>query len=131
VCQTIELLLTIIEQLNASLKELEAENQKLRDENNRLKGEQGKPDIKPNTQKGFQPDHSSEQERKIPKEHRKSRKKETVKVDLEQVISIPPEDLSADAQFKGYAEVVVQDLIVTTDNGFLRTFGEVASKCDK
>lgn len=114
--QTVELLLNIIEQLNASLKELEAENQKLRDENNRLKGEQGKPDIKPNSKKGFKPDHSSEQERKIPKEHRKSRKKETVKVDREQVIPIAKEELPADAQFKGYAEVVVQDLIVTTDN---------------
>lgn len=114
--QTVELLLNIIEQLNASLKELEAENQKLRDENNRLKGEQGKPQIKANTQKEFKPDHSSEQERKIPKEHRKSRKKETVKVDREQVIPIAKEDLPADAQFKGYAEVVVQDLIVTTDN---------------
>jgi cell division protein FtsB len=41
--QTVELLLNIIEQLNASLKELERENQQLRDENNRLKGEQGKP----------------------------------------------------------------------------------------
>jgi regulator of replication initiation timing len=114
--QTVELLLNIIEQLNASLKELERENQQLRDENNRLKGEQGKPDIKANSKKGFKPEHSSETERKIPKEHRKSRKKETLKVDREQVIAIPQEDLPADAQFKGYAEVVVQDLMVRTDN---------------
>jgi Transposase IS66 family len=114
--QTVELLLNIIEQLSASLKELELENQHLRDENNRLKGEQGKPDIKPNKKQGFKPDHSSEQERKIAQEHRKSRKTETVKVDREQVISIPKADLPADAQFKGYAEVVVQDLIVSTDN---------------
>jgi regulator of replication initiation timing len=114
--QTVELLLNIIEQLNASLKELERENQQLRDENNRLKGEQGKPDIKPNTKKGFQPQHSSEAERRVPKEHRKSRKKETIKVDREQVLTIPEEDMPADAQFKGYAEVVVQDLRVRTDH---------------
>jgi regulator of replication initiation timing len=114
--QTVELLLNIIEQLNASLKELERENQQLRDEINHLKGEQGKPDIKPNTKKGFKPDHSSEQERKTPKEHHKSRKKETLKVDQEQVLTIPPEEMPEDAQFKGYAEVVVQDLKVSTDN---------------
>jgi Transposase IS66 family len=114
--QTVELLLNIIEQLNASLKELERENQQLRDENNRLKGEQGKPNIKANSKKGFKPDHSSEQERKTPKEHRKSHKKETLTVDREQVLTIPKEDLPEDAQFKGYAEVVIQDLIVSTDN---------------
>jgi hypothetical protein len=114
--QTVELLLNIIEQLNASLKELERENQQLRDENNRLKGEQGKPDIKPNTKKGFQPQHSSEAERKVPKEHHKSRKKETIKVDREEVLTIPEEDMPADVQFKGYVEVVVQDLMVRTDH---------------
>jgi regulator of replication initiation timing len=113
--QTVELLLNIIEQLNASLKDLEAENQQLRDEINHLKGEQGKPDIKANKKKGFKPDHSSEAERKVPKEHRKSRKKETIKVDREQVLANPKEDLPDDVQFKGYREVVVQDLWVTTD----------------
>jgi hypothetical protein len=114
--QTVELLLNITEQLNSSLKELERENQQLRDENNRLKGEQGKPDIKPNTKKGFQSQHASEAERKVPKEHRKSHKKETLKVDREQIIVIPKEDLPEDAQFKGYAEVVVQELRVSPDN---------------
>ena len=69
----------IIEVLNL-VEELVAENQKqreeiqgLRDENNRLKGEQGKPKIKP----GRKPpgskasDHSSEQERRKPKQRRK------------------------------------------------------------
>jgi Transposase IS66 family len=114
--QTVELLLNIIEQLNASLKELERENQQLKDEINHLKGEQGKPDIKPNTKKGFKPNHSSEAERKVPKEHRKSRKKETIKVDREQILTIPKEDMPADVQFKGHVEVVVQDLVVRTDN---------------
>jgi regulator of replication initiation timing len=94
--QTVELLLNIIEQLNASLKELERENQQLRDENNRLKGEQGKPNIKANSKKGFKPDHSSEAERKTPKEHHKSRKKETLKVDREQVVDIPKEEMPED-----------------------------------
>ena len=44
--QTVELLLNLIEQLNAKIKDLVVENQKLRDENNWLKGEEGKPNIK-------------------------------------------------------------------------------------
>jgi hypothetical protein len=121
--QTIELLLNIIEQLNASIKELEQENQQLRDENHRLKGEQGKPDIKPDTKKGFKPSHSSEAERKVAKEHHKSRKKETLKVDREPVLTNPKEDLPGDVQFKGYSEVVVQDLWVKTDT--VRFFKEI------
>lgn len=38
--QTVEVLLNLIEQLNAKIKDLVAENQKLRDENNRLLGEE-------------------------------------------------------------------------------------------
>jgi hypothetical protein len=39
--RTVEILLNLIEQLQAEVKELRAENQQLKDENNRLKGEQG------------------------------------------------------------------------------------------
>ncbi len=34
-CQTVEILLNLIEQLNSKVMELEAENQRLRDKNNR------------------------------------------------------------------------------------------------
>jgi regulator of replication initiation timing len=64
--RTVEILLNLIEQLQAETKELQEENQKLRDENNRLKGEKGKPDVKANKKKGFLDNHSSEKERKIP-----------------------------------------------------------------
>ncbi|MEH1887665.1 IS66 family transposase [Nostoc sp.] len=83
--QTIELLLNLIEQLNSKVKDLVEENQKLRDENNRLKGEQGKPDIKANKNIGFQNDHSSEKERKVPTKHSKSSKNATIKVDREEI----------------------------------------------
>jgi hypothetical protein len=46
--RTVEILLNLIEQLQAEVKELRAENQQLKDDFNRLKGEQGKPDIKAN-----------------------------------------------------------------------------------
>ena len=71
---TVEILLNLIEQLQSQVKELRAENQHLRDENNRLKGEQGQPDIKAKNKKGVENKHSSEQERKTPKQHTKGSK---------------------------------------------------------
>ena len=118
--QTVEVLLNLIEQLNSKVKQLEEENQKLRDENNRLKGEQGKPDIKANNKRGFKKNHSSEKERKTPKEHNKTSKKETIKIDREEIVVYPQEELPADAQFKGYEEVVVQDILIKPDNILFR-----------
>ncbi len=54
-------LFNLIEQIHSDNEALRKENQQLKDEINELKGEQGKPDIKANTQPN---DHSSEQERK-------------------------------------------------------------------
>ncbi len=118
--QTIELLLNLVEQLSSKVKELEEENQKLRDENNRLKGEQGKPDIKANKKEGFKNNHSSEKERKVPTKHNKSSKNATIKVDREEIVVYPLELLPPDAQFKGYEEVIVQDILLKTDNVLFR-----------
>ena len=52
--QMVELLLNLIEELNAKIIELSAENQRLKDENNRLKREQGQPDIKAKKPRGHQ-----------------------------------------------------------------------------
>lgn len=114
--QTVELLLNLIEQLNSKGIELEAENQKLRDEINRLKGEQGKPEIKANKKKEVKKNYSSEKERKTSKNQRKSGKKRQIKIDREEIVEYPPEKLPEDAEFKGYEEVIVQDLVVKTDN---------------
>ncbi|MEO1431736.1 MAG: hypothetical protein AAFV71_22295 [Cyanobacteria bacterium J06633_8] len=118
--QTVELLLNLIEQLSSKIKQLEEENQKLRDENNRLKGEQGKPDIKANKKIGFKKDHSSEKERKTPKEHIKRSRNESIKIDREEILVYHQEQLPADAQFKGYEEVVVQDILLKSDNILFR-----------
>ncbi|MDJ0774923.1 MAG: transposase [Mastigocoleus sp. MO_167.B18] len=114
--QTVEVLLNLIEQLNSKVRQLEEENQKLRDENNRLKGEEGKPDIKANKKKGFKKDHSSEKERFTSKEHSKKSKNKTIKVNREEIVIYPQEQLPADAQFKGYDEVIVQDILLKPDN---------------
>ena len=118
--QTVEVLLNLIEQLNLKVKHLEKENQKLRDENNRLKGEQGKPDIKGNKKKELKKDHSSEKERFIPKEHSKKSKNEAIKISREEILVHPQEQLPADAQFKGYDEVIVQDILLKPDNVLFR-----------
>ncbi len=116
--RTVETLLNVVEQLASEVARLGAENQQLRDENNRLKGEQGKPSIKGKRKSG--PDHSSESERHIPKPHNKGSKLECVPIDREQIIEYPRDQLPADAEFKGYAEVLVQDLKVARANVLFR-----------
>lgn len=118
--ETFKLLLNVIEQLKSKIKELQAENQRLRDENNRLKGEQGQPKIKANRQPEDKKNHSSEQERHQPKAHKKGKKNEFIKIDREQVLKVPLEQLPPDAEFKGYEKVLVQDIKITTDNVLFR-----------
>lgn len=113
--QLIRRLLNLIEQLSADLREAQVEIQRLRDENNRLKGEQGKPKIKANTPKPAV-DHSSEKERRKPRQRHKSSKKAAIEINREQVVEVDPARLPADAEFKGYEEVVVQDILLKTDN---------------
>ncbi|MEO1560616.1 MAG: hypothetical protein AAFS12_13635, partial [Cyanobacteria bacterium J06632_19] len=75
---------------------------------------------KANKKIGFKKDHSSEKERKTTKEHNKTSKKETIKIDREEIVVYPQEKLPADAQFKGYEEVVVQDILLKPDNILFR-----------
>jgi hypothetical protein len=114
--QLILRLLNIIEALSADLGEAQAQIQRLRDENNRLKGEQGKPKIKPNRSKAPISDHSSEKERRKPRPHHKGSKKAKIEINREQWVEVDQALLPADAEFKGYEDVVVQDLVVKTDN---------------
>ena len=116
--QTIEILLNLIEQLKSEVKELREGLQRLQDENNRLKGEQGKPEIK--AKLGRENNHSSEKERKTAKSHAKGQKNESIKIDRQEIIKYPQDKLPIDAQFKGYEEVIVQDIKLSTDNVLFR-----------
>jgi hypothetical protein len=113
--QCLVLLLNLVEELEQDNHRLREENQQLRDEVNRLKGEQGKPTIKPRA-KPTATDHSSEPERRQHRPRKKGRKLPLVQIDREQVLKVDPTILPPDAQFKGYQEVVVQDVVVHTDN---------------
>jgi hypothetical protein len=110
-------LLNIIEGLSADVSRLQEENQRLRDENNRLKGEQGKPDIKAKKTSG---DHSSEKERHRSRKHQKKGKGAEIKIDREEELTVDRALLPPDAEFKGHQEVVVQDIVLHTNNILFR-----------
>jgi hypothetical protein len=111
----IGILLNLVEELKQENIMLRAEVQELRDEINRLKGEQGKPPIKPGKPGGGS-DHSSEQERRRPKQRRRRRKNQQVQIDREEKLQIEQNQLPEDAEFKGYEPVIIQDLVIKTDN---------------
>lgn len=116
--QVIIRLLNLVERLSADLREAQQENQRLRDVIAQLKGEKGKPQIPPNASSGNRK-YSSEQERKKPKApgaESQAPKQERVRIDREEILKVDPALLPEDAQFKGYEEVMVQELIVQTDN---------------
>lgn len=94
--QTVIILLNHIEHLSAVVSTLKAENQQLRDEINRLKGELREPNIKPKQSGGGNSNHSSERERQKPQPHQKSSKNKYIKIDREQVLEVPIEQLPTD-----------------------------------
>ena len=81
------------------------------------KGGGGKPD----SPKGASPpsSRSSEKERAEPSEDKKNTKRsklDRIQIDREELLPLDREALPPDAEFKGYEDVVVQDLVFRTDN---------------
>ncbi len=118
--QAIRGLLNLIEDLKQENRALREDNQRLRDALNHLKGEQGKPVIKGTTPPRPAPDYSSERERHPPQRRGKRGARAPIPIDREQTLTVDPATLPPDAEFKGYEEVVVQDLVVRTDNVHFR-----------
>jgi hypothetical protein len=115
----VQLLANHLEQALNDLDTLRAENQRLKDEINRLKGEQGKPNVKPNkkTDTDQDPtDHSSEEQRKQRKPWSKDTKNDKIVIDRSEIVPLDPTTLPEDAVFKGYEEVLIQNLLLKTDN---------------
>lgn len=111
--QAIGLLLNMIEELKQENQRMREEIQQQRDEINRLKGEQGRPEIKGNKPESH---HSSEKERQKAKTWQKSSKQANLRIDREEKLSVDPNRLPADAEFKGYEAVIVQDIRIHSDN---------------
>src|SRR5215213_9411545 len=112
--QAIRALLSLVEELAAENRALRAENEQLRDELRRLKGGSGRPKIPPGA--GGSTDYSSEQERRpAPKTRQKRGKQDRLRIDRTERLTVDPTTLPSDAELKGYATVVVQDLVLRTD----------------
>ncbi len=116
----VQRLLQLVEQLYRENLALRVENQRLRDEISRLKGEQGKPQF-PARRSAAPPrtppaDRSSEPERREPKPWQKGAKRERIVIDRVAPLRVDPAVLPPDAEFKGYDSVVIQDLVLRTDN---------------
>ena len=111
--QVVLYLMNQVEQLHAKVQEQAEVIQRQRDEINRLKGEQGKLKIKANKPAR---DQSSEKERRESKPHHKANKQSAIKIDRVEVLTIEAARLPQDAQFKGYEEVVIQDIDIRTEN---------------
>ena len=129
--QAIVQLLNLVEALASDNRALREENQRVRDEINRLKGEQGKPQIKPNRPASppTAMNHSSERERHKRQAWKKGGKVERIEVNREQVLTVDPAHLPADAEFKGYDDALVQDIQIKTDNVLFHK--KFYSKCER
>lgn len=118
--QVIQDVLNLVEKLRQENEGLRAEVQQLRDEVNRLKGERdasivGQPTFKASTPKQGR-DYSSERERKRARGRRKSNKVAKIEVQREEKLRVERSQLPADAEFKGYEAVVVQDIELKPNN---------------
>ena len=112
--ECIRLLLNLIESLTADLRKSQAENLYLREQMKRRKGGGGKPDQPKDT--AAPQSQSSEKERAETKQRTRRGKLERVCIDREEVLKLDRASLPPDAQFKGYEDVVVQELRIGTDN---------------
>ncbi len=115
--ECIRLLLNLVETLTVELRKAQAENRYLREQLHGRKSGGGKPD----PSKGTSPpaSRSSEKERAEPpqtKQNTKRSKLDRIRIDREEVLKLDRATLPPDAEFKGFEDVVVQELHIRTDN---------------
>lgn len=115
--ESLRLLLNLVESLTLDLRKAQAEILYLREQLKGRKGGGGKPG---SPRDGSSPaGQSSEKERAEATETPKSTKRsklDRIRIDREEVLRLDRSGLPPDAQFKGYEDVVVQELRMSTDN---------------
>jgi len=110
----VELLLNIVEQQSSQIEQIKEDNQQLRDEINRLKGEHGKPKF-PKGKDSSSSDISSEK-RRGKKRGKKGSKKGRINIDKTEYCKVDRSMLPSDARFKGYDDVIQQELSLIRSN---------------
>lgn len=114
--QIIHLLLNIIEQQASRIEGLEHKVQELESEVKRLKTGQGNlPKGQPKTPQP-RPSQPKDPEESVNKNHKTGPKNEKIPIDREQKLDIDKSRLPPDITFKGYRDVVVQNVIFKRDN---------------
>ncbi len=116
--EALPIFINLVEKLSEENEKLKIEIQKLRDENNRLKGEQGKPKIPGKKGSGKGKNVSSEKDRKQRegKEEKPKSKKKNIPINRTEICKVDPSILPVDAEYRGYEPVLVQEILITTDN---------------
>jgi len=110
------ILFSLIEEQCEENELLKKVNQKLRDENAKLKGEQNKPNILPKKKKRNISSEEDRKEQELPEEKQSKEKKSEIMTDRTEVCKVDKSILPADAEFKGYYSVTVQEIKIETDN---------------
>jgi hypothetical protein len=115
--KVLPILFQVIEHLSQENEKFKIEIQKLRDEISLLKGEQGKPKIPPNNKPGKNISSEKERKKREKKKEKKSKaKKHKIKTDRTTVCKVDRSELPQDAVFKGYDSVIIQEILIKTDN---------------
>jgi hypothetical protein len=112
-------LLNRIEDLQTENDALREENRRLRDENARLRGLPARPSLPARAPTRRAADHSSEPERHEPMPRRRRRRADLV-IHRRETVELDRDQLPPDAQFKGYVEVTIQDVVLRADNVVFR-----------
>lgn len=113
-------LLNLVEDSAAENRALREDVRRRRDAIARLKGEPGKPVITPDTQPPLAADHSPKRERHTPAPWRKASKRPHLSITGSEVREVDPAVLPPAAEFNGYDEGVVQDVVLRTDTVLFR-----------
>ena len=105
----VDALLEIIAWQNKKIEKLEEEILK-------LKGETTKPDIEPSKMDDAASSGEDGDNDKKPRNRRGPRHKKTENLRVDDVIEIQPDNIPEHAKFKGFREVIVQDIIIKSFN---------------